>query len=86
MLLVSILLLIMKDLDDVFDSNLTNAECERIVAERDYQRKSEKISKLSYSEGFFETCDKEIREKYDEAFVKGKEYSHKFGEILGRLE
>jgi hypothetical protein len=76
----------MNDFDDVFDSEISTSHCERIVAERDYQRATEKITKLSYSEGYFETCDREIKEKYDEGFVKGKKYSLDYGEILGKLE
>jgi hypothetical protein len=76
----------MKDLDDVFDSEISSSHCERIVAERDFQRATEKITKLSYSEGYFETCDQEIKEKYEEGFLQGKNYSLKYGIILGKLE
>jgi hypothetical protein len=76
----------MNDLDDVFESDLDQKETEKIIASNEYQRQTEKISKVSYSEGFFSTCEREIREKYDEAHLVGKNYSIEFGKILGRIE
>jgi hypothetical protein len=76
----------MSDLEDIFECDLDQLQAEKIIASNEYQRHTEKISKVSYSEGFFSTCEKEIREKYDEAHLIGKNYSIEFGKILGKIE
>jgi hypothetical protein len=76
----------MNDLDDVFESEIDQTEADRKIASNEYQRNTEKISKVSYSEGFFATCENQVIEKYDEAHLVGKNYSIEFGKILGGIE
>jgi hypothetical protein len=41
---------------------------------------------LAYSEGFLVGSNYDDKDKYDEAFEIGKNYSLNFGKILGQIE
>jgi hypothetical protein len=41
---------------------------------------------MGYSEGFLTGSDYENKEIYEEAFLKGSNYSKEFGKILGQIE
>ena len=41
---------------------------------------------LTYSEGFIKGSDFDDKDKYNEAFNLGKQYSLEFGKVLGRIE